>query len=339
MDLDNSTTERTSNGRVILDPSPVFKKMQTTDYLQPGQANSEDSEKRIPATTNKYVESSSSSYPAMPNTRRTVEPVQVESRIPSTRVNIGNSIDALNGNPPTMASYIADQKRHVLSSRSKSSQPPPPQQQQQKIISPVTTSRYSGRGKQGISSPKSSISGSVQRQSLIQDPVEYAAITTHPSSKYAGSSEITSNIEAMSGLRPVSKASAVVDSHDAIWSELDVMEDIDRISEQVSTAGNFFGSKHRKALDSLHKSQLELLSTMAKGEDIIDQMFNESKLWEINDTDISIETFEDGGFFSVGHFNKVQNTVDSVMESLDIVVDTMKVLESESRDFWNDTDD
>ncbi|KAK9472637.1 uncharacterized protein V1510DRAFT_416476 [Dipodascopsis tothii] len=166
-----------------------------------------------------------------------------------------------------------------------------------------------------------------------------------------------------------------VDSHDGLWIiGQELMEDVDRVSRQVTREsggdigdavseakqGHFFGRAHVTALEDLRQRQLELATDMARGEGVLDFVAQQGKLWELSDNEISITKApggkaakgepsqhavdnarnqeSSGRLFNEEHFRKVQECVDSVMTQLDSVVQSMKVLEAESRELWNENE-
>ncbi|KAK9378487.1 uncharacterized protein V2V93DRAFT_375790 [Kockiozyma suomiensis] len=154
--------------------------------------------------------------------------------------------------------------------------------------------------------------------------------------QYSPQTEIAANIERLSGTAAIGQVQPIVDAHDAIWADLDIMDDIERRADQVSQQRNFFGKEHVAALEDLQELQIKLAATLEASADVVDPMADPARLWEIDDTDLTLEMISK--VFNAKHFDGVQQGVDAVMEKLDLVVDSMNVLESQSRDLWNETD-
>ncbi|KAK9390854.1 hypothetical protein V1515DRAFT_591795 [Lipomyces mesembrius] len=175
-----------------------------------------------------------------------------------------------------------------------------------------------------------------------QSPTQAAFADTQPGKRSYGSyfppyfsqSDLVTQAEQLSGTTMLPTVRPIVDSHDAMWADLDIMEDIDEVAEQVDNEGNFFGGVHVNALEDLQQTQIELATTMEKGEDVIDLVADQGKLWEVNDKDIAFA--QSSKIFNEDHFDHVQQIVDNVMEKLDKVVESMKILEGQSRDLWNE---
>ncbi|KAJ8103236.1 hypothetical protein POJ06DRAFT_65827 [Lipomyces tetrasporus] len=151
---------------------------------------------------------------------------------------------------------------------------------------------------------------------------------------YFPQSDLITQAEQLSGTTMLPTIRPVVDTHDTMWADLDIMEDIEEVAEQVANEGNFFGQTHVTALEDLQQAQIELTTTMDKGEDVIDLVADQGKLWEVNDMDIAFA--KSSKIFNEDHFDHVQQIVDTVMGKLDKVVDSMKILEGQSRDLWNE---
>ncbi|KAK9362483.1 hypothetical protein V1504DRAFT_448618 [Lipomyces starkeyi] len=151
---------------------------------------------------------------------------------------------------------------------------------------------------------------------------------------YFSQSDLVTQAEQLSGTTRLPTVRPIVDSHDAIWADLDIMDDIEEVAEQVDNEGNFFGEVHVNALEDLQQRQIELATTMEKGEDVIDLVADQGKLWEVNDQDIAFA--KSSKIFNEDHFDHVQQIVDTVMGKLDKVVESMKILEGQSRDLWNE---
>ncbi|KAK9237550.1 hypothetical protein V1525DRAFT_403512 [Lipomyces kononenkoae] len=151
---------------------------------------------------------------------------------------------------------------------------------------------------------------------------------------YFSQSDLVTQAEQLSGTTPLPKARPIVDTHDAMWADLDIMQDIEEAADQVDKEGNFFGEVHVKGLENLQQAQIELAMTMEKGEDVIDLVSDQGKLWEVNDKDIALA--KSSKIFNEDHFDHVQQIVDTAMAKLDNVVDSMKILEGQSRDLWNE---
>ncbi|KAK9346849.1 hypothetical protein V1522DRAFT_403211 [Lipomyces starkeyi] len=151
---------------------------------------------------------------------------------------------------------------------------------------------------------------------------------------YFSQSDLVTQAEQLSGTTMLPTVRPIVDSHDAMWADLDIMDDIEEVAEQVDNEGNFFGEVHVNALEDLQQRQIELATTMEKGEDVIDLVADQGKLWEVNDQDIAFA--KSSKIFNEDHFDHVQQIVDTVMGKLDKVVESMKILEGQSRDLWNE---
>jgi hypothetical protein len=58
----------------------------------------------------------------------------------------------------------------------------------------------------------------------------------------------------------------VVDAHDRLWAEMDVLDDAAELARQVKTNGSFFGPAHAEALANLRNAQIELAQMTAEAE-------------------------------------------------------------------------
>ncbi|KAK9467504.1 hypothetical protein V1512DRAFT_138060 [Lipomyces arxii] len=183
-----------------------------------------------------------------------------------------------------------------------------------------------------------STSTSISTTSAMPTPyVDSIAGAKAFSGSFFPQSDYTVTAEQLSRTMPITEVRPITDNLDTIWSDLAIMDDIEDLAGRVGQSGNFFGTRHTEALQQLQQAQIELAFTMKEGENVIDLVADEGKLWEITDNDISFA--KSSKIFNEEHFEHVQQIVDNVMTKLDGVVDSMKVLEGQSRSLWNEKPD
>lgn len=71
----------------------------------------------------------------------------------------------------------------------------------------------------------------------------------------------------------------VVDDHDRLWAEIDILSETESIAQQAAMNKSFFGADHAQALSELRKAQTELVRAMAQGEKRAGEEHYQS-LWE-----------------------------------------------------------
>ncbi|KAK9368348.1 hypothetical protein V1509DRAFT_623819 [Lipomyces kononenkoae] len=255
---------------------------------------------------------------------------------------------AVVGRAPTSGVYNASSNPAAVSASSSSlkaftaSRYQQQPQQQQTSLSPsvgAAGGRSYWQNRQSTATTISTLSGGgAYNQSPTQAtfPDTQAAKRSYGSyfPPYLSQSDLVTQAEQVSGTTTLPKVRPIVDTHDAMWADLDIMQDIEEAADQVDKEGNFFGEVHVNALENLQRAQMELAMTMEKGEDVIDLVADQGKLWEVNDKDIALA--KSSKIFNEDHFDHVQQIVDTVMGKLDNVVDSMKILEGQSRDLWNE---
>lgn len=126
----------------------------------------------------------------------------------------------------------------------------------------------------------------------------------------------------------ISSVKPVVDQHDRMWAELDVLDEVELAANETEANTSFFGEMHAKVLADLQLSQLELIKSMSLGDKRIDKGQYQS-LWEQND----IESLRNN-LFNQQHFDSIYKHVSKTIEKLDTLAEKMKELDSESQEMW-----
>lgn len=120
------------------------------------------------------------------------------------------------------------------------------------------------------------------------------------------------------------------DYQDKLWTQIDVLDDVKRMSEQVSMDNDsFFNAEHSKAINELRLSQVELLTTIKNSEKLVDQNFDHSEIWDSKD----IEDVRDK-LYNKEYFDSIASSVDKVRDRLDNVGKSMKKIDELTRDIW-----
>ncbi|KAK9476185.1 hypothetical protein V1514DRAFT_337686 [Lipomyces japonicus] len=279
-----------------------------------------------------------SSVETSPDSSVHLAPLRASRHIPSSRSDISNVLGNLG---TSTAAYLADQKRSQILSSSGTSPSAKYSlgRYQQASSSASVNARPNFFNRHSTATSISTMSGAVPHSPSQGSYGETPLSRRITGNYFPQSSDIMTNVEQLSGTTTLPKARPAVDARDAIWAELDIMDDIERVADQVAQEGNFFGDGHVVALKELQTSQLELSARMETGEDVIDLMADQAKLWEMYDSEIGIENLGMSKAFNESHFERVQHMVDSVMTHLDKVVVSMKVLEAQSRDLWNEDEE
>lgn len=119
----------------------------------------------------------------------------------------------------------------------------------------------------------------------------------------------------------------VVDEHDRLWSEMDILPETESIAHQARTNGSFFGPEHANALRELRAAQRELVRAMASKDRRQEDYYQ--PLWEQND----MESLRHN-LFNQQHFSNVYNHVTKTIEKLDSVAKRMKIVDQQSKEIW-----
>lgn len=121
----------------------------------------------------------------------------------------------------------------------------------------------------------------------------------------------------------------IVDQHDRMWAEVDVLDDAQKLANQVKVTGSFFGPAHAEALENLRQGQIELAHKTADVEAHKNQQqFNE--LWQNGDiTSLRRVLFDER------YFDQVTADVKSCVERLDQVSTLMRAVDEQSKELWN----
>lgn len=129
----------------------------------------------------------------------------------------------------------------------------------------------------------------------------------------------------------ISSVKPVVDQHDRMWAELDVLDEVEMAANDTIKNMSFFGQQHAEVLKELQQSQLELIKSMSLGDKRIDKGQYQS-LWEQND----IESLRNN-LFNQQHFDGIYKHVLKTTEKLDNVAEKMKEIDKESQEMWQTT--
>lgn len=123
-----------------------------------------------------------------------------------------------------------------------------------------------------------------------------------------------------------------VDYQDKLWTQIDVLDDVKRMSEQTTMDNNsFFNSEHSKAINELRLAQVELLSTIRNSEKLVDSNFDHTEIWDSK----NIEGIRDK-LYNKEYFDSIANSVDKVKDRLDNVGQSMKKIDELTKDIWQD---
>lgn len=119
----------------------------------------------------------------------------------------------------------------------------------------------------------------------------------------------------------------VVDQHDRMWAELDVLDEVEMAAEETRANKSFFGESHAKVLEQLQKSQLDLIKCISVADKRVEKDRYQS-LWEQNDDSLR------NNLFNQQHFDNVYKHISTTIEKLDSVAENMKEIDKESQDLW-----
>lgn len=119
---------------------------------------------------------------------------------------------------------------------------------------------------------------------------------------------------------------------DKLWTQIDVLDDVKRMSDEAMQNNSFFTPQYEQNLRSLKKSQMNLLNTIKKMEKKIDTNYNKRIWFEF---DIDLESIEDLKYlYNREHFDSVKNCIEDVRKELGQVSELMK---QQQEDLASDT--
>lgn len=119
----------------------------------------------------------------------------------------------------------------------------------------------------------------------------------------------------------------VVDQHDRMWAELDVLDEVEMAAHETEANKSFFGESHAKVLAELQQSQLELVKCISLADKRVEKDRYES-LWEQNDNSLR------NNLFNQQHFDSIYKHVSKTIDKLDNVAEKMKEIDRESQEMW-----
>lgn len=126
----------------------------------------------------------------------------------------------------------------------------------------------------------------------------------------------------------IASVKPVVDKHDRLWSEIDVLDDAAAMAQQTRRDRSFFGPAHAEALDNLRNAQIQLAQVMAETTHKHDTSEYRA-LWENDD----IESLR-RNLFDKKHFECMEEHVQNTLDKLNEVSKCMKRVDEQSREFW-----
>lgn len=132
----------------------------------------------------------------------------------------------------------------------------------------------------------------------------------------------------------------VVDNHDRLWAEIDVLNDAGEMAQQAKTNKSFFGPNHAQALEQLRSAQSNLVQVLAESEQQKQKQKqpttdsdNHSTLWESGDID-SVRR----NLFDHTEFDKISQHVANTRQALDNVAKYMDAIDEQTKDdVWQPT--
>jgi hypothetical protein len=130
----------------------------------------------------------------------------------------------------------------------------------------------------------------------------------------------------------IASVKPVIDEHDRLWSEIDVLDDAAEMAEQTRQDRSFFGVAHAETLDNLRNAQIQLAQVMAETKNIHDTSEYRA-LWENDD----IESLR-RNLFDKKHFESMEEHVQDTLDKLEEVSRYMKRVDEQSREFWQSSE-
>lgn len=117
-----------------------------------------------------------------------------------------------------------------------------------------------------------------------------------------------------------------VDTHDKLWAEIDILNEVQRISQLTQSDKGFFGKAHSEAVNQLRQSQINLARALSN----IDKRMDKYEIAEAGDIDTIKRTL-----FNPEHFEQVNQNVEQSFIKLQAVGNAMK--EAHDRENWDES--
>ncbi|KAG5368154.1 hypothetical protein CJU90_0345 [Yarrowia sp. C11] len=117
-----------------------------------------------------------------------------------------------------------------------------------------------------------------------------------------------------------------VDTHDKLWAEIDILNEVQRISQLTQSDKGFFGKAHSDAVNQLRQTQINLARALSN----IDKRMDKYEIHEAGDIDTIKRTL-----FNPEHFEQVNHNVEQSFIKLQAVGEAMK--EAHDRENWDES--
>ncbi|KAG5360422.1 hypothetical protein CJU89_3487 [Yarrowia sp. B02] len=117
-----------------------------------------------------------------------------------------------------------------------------------------------------------------------------------------------------------------VDTHDKLWAEIDILNEVQRISQLTQSDKGFFGKAHSDAVNQLRQTQINLARALSN----IDKRMDKYEIAEAGDIDTIKRTL-----FNPEHFEQVNHNVEQSFIKLQAVGEAMK--EAHDRENWDES--
>uniref|UniRef100_A0A060TI60 ARAD1D43868p n=1 Tax=Blastobotrys adeninivorans TaxID=409370 RepID=A0A060TI60_BLAAD len=126
-------------------------------------------------------------------------------------------------------------------------------------------------------------------------------------------------------MSPIQPVTPTQDSHDRLWAEIDVLDDVSTLAQETTQSG-FFGAEHSEAVDKLRKAQATLVDMMLEAEKRNDVALYKS-VWENSDI-VTLKQM----IFDADHIDAVSKQVNETTTKLDEVAKCMDDMDQENRE-------
>ena len=117
-----------------------------------------------------------------------------------------------------------------------------------------------------------------------------------------------------------------MDTHDKLWAEIDILNEVQRISQLTQSDKGFFGKAHSDAVNQLRQTQINLARALSN----IDKRMDKYEIAEAGDIDTIKRTL-----FNPEHFEQVNHNVEQSFIKLQAVGEAMK--EAHARENWDES--
>lgn len=140
-------------------------------------------------------------------------------------------------------------------------------------------------------------------------------------------------------LDQINTVKPVVDYQDRLWKQIDILDDVKKMSADIVQNGTFFNSKHSSLLQDLRESQLKLLNHIKKLEKLVDESIYH-EIWDLNLDDTVEDEIElvKAKLLNRDQFIRIDASITEIKNGMDVLKQNIKSVDENTKDMWENND-